>query len=161
MAMLTQGTQLYVLAPKKNNPNEYEVLEVGCPTSINPGDETADDIDATCLGEKDTRTILPGLTTPGEATISVNTDSKSSSHVRLFELKSQRIALKWAIGASDGSAPPVVNTAGDGFNLPTSRTWWDFKGTLATFSFNFEGNSVVTSELTIKREGALTWTPKA
>lgn len=158
MAVLTQGTQLYVLAP--DNSNGFEVLEVGCPTAFNPGDETADDIDVTCLNERDVRQQMAGLTTPGEATLSINTDPSNASHVRLYEIKANKEVLKWAVGWSDGKSDPDVDSSGEDFDLPDDRTWLVFEGTLATFPFNFETNSVVQSDMTIKRSGAMQWVTK-
>ena len=160
MSVMTQGTEIFALAPKEGTPGEFEVLRVACPTEFDPGSETADDIDDTCLSERDTRSVKPGLTSPGEASLSVNTDPTTASHVRLFQLKKEKIELLWAVGWADGEAPPTVTAGENDFTLPATRTWNVFRGTLATFPFAFESNSVVKSAMTIKRSGALQWVVK-
>lgn len=160
MSVMTQGTEIFALAPKAGTPGEFEVLRVACPTAFDPGSESADDIDDTCLDERDTRSILPGLSSPGEATLTINTDPSTASHVRLHQLKKDKVMLLWAVGWSDGVALPTVAASADDFTLPTARTWNIFRGTLATFPFAFESNSVVQSAMTIKRSGPLEWVVK-
>lgn len=162
MSVLTQGTEIFLLAPTAADPSVFEVLKVACPTAFDPGSESADDIDDTCLDERDTRSIRAGLTSPGEASATINTDPKMASHFRLFELKQSKQKLLWAVGWSDGG-PAIVPTVAVGeedFELPNTRTWLIFRGTLATFPFAFESNSVVQSAMTIKRSGPLQWVRK-
>lgn len=160
MSVLTQGTEIFVLAPTAADPTVFEVLKVACPTAFDPGSESADDIDDTCLDERDTRSIRAGLTSPGEASATINTDPKMASHLRLFQLKKDKRKLLWAVGWSDGDAAPTVAVDEEDFVLLDTRTWLIFQGTLATFPFAFESNSVVQSAMTIKRSGALEWVKK-
>lgn len=160
MSTLTQGTEIFVLAPTEADPTVFEVLKVACPTALDPGSESADDIDDTCLDERDTRSIRAGLTSPGEASITINTDPTMASHGRLFDLKQSKRVLFWAVGWSDGTAVPTADADDEDFVLPTTRTWNLFRGTLATFPFAFETNSVVQSAMTIKRSGPMQWIRK-
>ena len=160
MSTLTQGTEIFVLAPTEADPTVFEVLRVACPTALDPGSESADDIDDTCLDERETRTTRPGLETPGEASITINTDPTMASHYRLFQLKQSKREVLWALGWSDGTAVPTVDPEEADFILPTSRTWNLFRGTLATFPFAFESNNVVQSAMTIKRSGPMQWIRK-
>ncbi len=165
MAVLTQGTQIYVLAPTEQDPSIFEVLKIDCPTSFDPGTSPADQIEDTCLEETEARTYLRGLRSPGEASLTINADPRVESHVRLFELAQQgAIPLKWAVGWSDGKdiAPTAVQDSnGDyDFNLPTGRTWCVFEGYISDFPFSFEVNSIVSSTITIQRSGPVAWSLK-
>jgi hypothetical protein len=81
--------------------------------------------------------------------------------VRLFELfqDSSQQNIWWAIGLSDGNAPP---TSGDstGFVLPTTRSWFEFEGYLASFPIEFPLGGVQQGTVTIQRSGPATFTKK-
>lgn len=161
-SVLTQGTEIYVLAPTEADPTVYEVLYVDCPTSFDPGADSTDEIETTCLNAT-ARSYMPGLVTPAEATLNINADPQSASHVRLYNL--QKETMRWAIGWSDGTgiAPTVkapVGTEPYDFDLPSSRTWYVFDGFIKNFPFTFETNSVVQSAITIQRSGEAKWYPK-
>ena len=158
MAVLTQGTEVFVLVPKEDTPTEREVLTVNSCITFNPGDESASDIDVTPLSERDTTHNMAGLITPGEASLGLNADPADPVHIRLYGLK--RVPLMWAMGWSDGTAAPTVNADGTGFELPPSRTFNVFEGSIATFPFQVEGNSVVKTSISIKRKGAMAWNRK-
>lgn len=159
MAVLAQGTQIYALVPKVNDPGEMEVMAVECATAFSPGGAPADQVETTCL-ESTSREYLPGLRTPGQATLSLNADPRNSSHIRMHQLSETdpQPVLKWAVGWSDGSAPPTVD--GDDFELPDSRTWFVFEGYISDFPFDFASNSVVSSTVTIQRTGGSAWIKK-
>lgn len=157
MARKTQGTVLYVIDPADDS-----VLVVGCVTSIDGIDTPIDQIETTCLSDS-ARTYEAGLATPGTATFGINFDPADESHVRLHQLKIAGTSLVWAIGFSDGTAPPTVHVTsnGDGeFVLPTSRSWIDFAGFMNSYPFSFAPNSVVQSNVGIQVSGEPTVTPK-
>jgi len=165
MSVLTQGTQVYALVPTVLDPSIYEVLNVECPTDFDPGTSPADEIEDTCLDETDSRTYKRGLRSPSEATLTINADPRNASHVRLFELsQGDSSNIKWAVGWSDGKdiAPSAVQDSSGDFDLdfPAARTWYVFEGYIADFPFSFEGNSVVSSAITIRRSGPALWIPK-
>ena len=152
MAKLTQGTQVYFIDPE----TEMEMV-VECATAFNPGGNPADQLETTCL-EDDARTYLPGLRTPGQASLTVNADPDNESHYRLYELSQENPppTLQWAIGWSDGESAPATTTDSSGatvFDLPDDRTWYVFDGYIADFPFDFQLNSVVTSDISIQRSG--------
>jgi hypothetical protein len=156
MAILAQGTQVYFI-----DPNTSAITPVVCATTFSPGGNPADQIETTCLEDSD-RAYLPGLRTPGQASLGINADPDNASHLRLFVLANTNPppVLQWAIGWSDGTAAPTsVNSAGD-FVLPTTRTWYTFEGYVADFPFDFAQNTVVTSAIAIQRSGAGAWTAK-
>lgn len=162
MAILTQGSQIFVLAPTKADPEEYEVLAVKCATTFSPGGSPADQIETTCLEAND-RAYLPGLRTPGQASMGINFDPREQSHTRLFELSQSTPpeTLKWVLGWSDGARDadgvntvlPTKSALGNEFALPTTRTWLKFEGYLADVPFDFATNTVVSSTVSIQRSG--------
>lgn len=163
MSVLTQGTQLFVLA-------NGAVSEVECITAFSPGSNPADQIEDTCLSEKNDRTFKRGLRTPGAASLTLNADPKNASHIMLYNLSiSDDEAdqdLTFAIGWSDGEASPTVageaaSGAVDGLVLPDSRTWFVFKGYVSDFPFDFAANTVVSTSASIQRSGSAVWVPKA
>ncbi|MBQ4658502.1 phage tail tube protein, partial [Klebsiella michiganensis] len=101
MSVLTQGTQLFVL-------KSGVVSEVECITSFNPGGNPADQIEDTCLSERDSRTYKKGLKTPASATVGLNADPKNASHIMLHGLSEtdDQTPLTFAIGWSDGTSAP-------------------------------------------------------
>lgn len=235
MARLTQGTQIFVLAPTKANPAVFEVFRVRQVTDVDPGSAPTDSIDVTPLEETDTRQFMPGLQNPGDASLTVMADEAYPSHVRLHELSQSkdniRIAIGWSGSKSEPtlggfsvdsvsmsntgsgyttatatfSAPPAGGTTATGtavvaggsvvriditnpgsgyvsaptititgaggtgaaataalgplptFNLPADRTFSVFKGYVASFPFKFGQNTKVETQVSIKRNSALTW----
>lgn len=162
MAMLTQGTQVYVLAPTAADPSVMEVLEIECATAFTPGGNPADQIETTCLSDT-VRSYLRGLRTPGQASLTISADPRNASHIRLHELSEDDDVedLAWAVGWSDGRGiAPTVNAEGDDFELPTDRTWFLFRGYVSDFPFDFAANTVVTTAATIQRSGGSAWVRK-
>lgn len=153
MSMKTQGTELYFI-----DPADGEVVRVGCPTSIEGIDTTLEQIETTCL-DNTSRTYEAGLATPGTATFAVNTDTMDASHIRLHQLKTAGVVLKWAIGWSDGTGTPPtaaeepVDSDNYEFVTPTTRSWILFEGFMNSFPFSFAQNAVVTSNIGIQVSG--------
>lgn len=158
MSKLTQGTQIYFIDPEDNS-----VVAVECATAFSPGGAPADQIEDTCLEDQE-RSYRRGLRTPGQASLTINADSSNESHVRLHELSESDASdgtevLKWAVGWSDGTAAPTVDSNGD-FELPASRTWFTYQGYVADFPFDFALNSVVVTAVSIQRSRGSAWIPK-
>ncbi|WP_297830600.1 phage tail tube protein [Thermomonas sp.] len=160
MSVLTQGTQIYFIDPNYSTAGAG-VREIECATTFSPGGNPADQIEDTCLSET-TRSYRPGLRTPGQATLGLNADPTNASHVRLHELAETDPSpiLQFAVGWSDGTAAPTLDTSGD-FVLPSTRTWYTFSGYVSDFPFDFAANTVVTTQATIQRSGGSVWTRKA
>ena len=156
----TQGTDAYLLVPSKTTPGSMEVMDLGCVTSIDPGTDSSDQLETTCLNNRTTRTYVTGLTTPGAGSFGLNADPQNAAHLRLFELSKTKENFKIAIGWSDGTAAPTRNTAGDGFELPTTRTFLEFEGSISGFPFTFAQNALVTSTVALQRSGDTFWYPK-
>ncbi|WP_155019294.1 phage tail tube protein [Enterobacter hormaechei] len=158
MSVVTQGTQLYVLA-------NGVVSEIECITAFSPGGSPADQIDDTCLSERNTRKYKKGLRTPGQATATLNADPANASHLMLSNMaeSNDQSDVTFAIGWSDGESKPTAGTgpeAVDGLTLPSDRTWYVFKGYVSDFPFDFQGNTVVQTSATIQRSGQGAWIPK-
>lgn len=146
MAIETQGTNLYTIDPADDS-----LILVGCVTSIDGIDTSVEQIETTCLDDL-ARTYISGLSTPGTATFAINFDPRDSTHKRLHELKVAGSSLVWAVGFSDGTAPPTVDSGGT-FDLDTGRSWIRFDGFMNSYPFNFEQNSVVQSSIGIQISG--------
>ena len=110
-AIKTQGTDAFIVVPSLTNPGQCEVIDLGCVTSIDPGADSSDQIETTCLKDN-TRAYVAGLTTPGQGSIGLNVDPKSAAHLRLFELSKTTEIIKFAIGWSDGTSKPTVTQKG-------------------------------------------------
>ncbi|WP_312227180.1 phage tail tube protein [Pseudescherichia sp.] len=161
MSIVTQGTQLYVLA-------DGDVIEVERITAFSPGGNPADQIEDTPLSERSTRSYKKGLRTPAAATLTLNADPANTSHLRLHRLAASddQTDLTWAVGWADGDAVPEAAAGVDpdavsGMTLPESRTWFVFKGKVTDFPFDFAANTVVATSATIQRSGSAVWIPKA
>lgn len=162
MSVVTQGTQLFVV-------NNNVVIEVECITSFSPGSSPADQIEDTCLSERNTRSYKKGLRTPGQATATLNADPANDSHVMLSDLaeSNDQQDLVFAIGWADGDSVPTYDATGlnpdavDGLVLPDDRTWYVFKGYVSDFPFDFQANTVVQTSATIQRNGQGQWVKKA
>lgn len=164
MAVKTQGTELYVLAPTASDPATFEILKVQCPTGVQLGNDTRNQIDTTCLDATDSESSLPGLKKPGTANVPINADPANISHVRLKALSDAGTVLKFASGWSDGTGTaPALNTAGDDFEtpLPTSRSWNTFSGYIADFPFDSSLNSIVKTAMSIQRTTSVSWITKS
>lgn len=155
MSILAQGTQIYTI-----DPDTGTLLTIECATTFTPGGAPADQIDDTCL-ESFERSFKPGLRTPGQASIGINADPSNASHLRLHALSETNPSpvLKFAVGWSDGTAAPTVDSNED-FVLPATRTWFTFEGYVADFPFDFAQNTVVTSAISVQRSGGSAWIAK-
>lgn len=161
--ILPQGTELYALLPKEGTPAEFEVVKVDCAVSIDFGEDTRDDLDDTCLEERDNHSTVPGLNTPGESKVTVRINPQNPGHVRLHQLSDTGERLQWALGWSDGNEPPTLKSGGTKeFELPTTRTWNVFQGHIKQFNFvGFEvGGEPVQGDITIKRSTKPAWIVK-
>lgn len=142
MAKKTQGTMLYFNDPVAG------VVKVGCPTNITGITAARDQIETTCL-DSEARTYEAGMPTPGQATFTINFDTDDSSHLLIYDLWRAGEKVDWALGWSDGDAPPTLDSAGD-FDLPGSRSWIVFNGYVADVPVDFALNDVVTANVSVQ-----------
>ena len=153
MAKKAQGTEVYFVDPDGN-----VVTKITCVTSVTGLTAARDQIETTCL-DSPARTYEAGLATPGAAQVTIASDPADASHIRLHELYVAGTSVPWAVGWSDGTAPP---TSGDssGFVLPTTRSWVTFDGYISDFPFEFAQNAMVTSTMAIQVSNFPVWIPK-
>lgn len=160
MPKLAQGTQIYALMPKLVG-NGYDVVQVECATSFNPGGQPKDNIETTCLEETDSRTYLPGLKTPASATIGINADPENASHLRLYNLtQGEGEVIRWAVGWSDGKdIPPTiavgnslasvsVTNGGSGYVTAPTIGFTGGSGTGATATATVSGGAITAINIT-------------
>jgi len=143
MAVKTQGSDLYFIDPYDNS-----VTKVGCVTQISGINATRDQIETTCL-DSAARIYVAGLATPGTATFGINFDPQDSSHVRVHEIYVSGEKINWALGWSDGTAPPTATSDGD-IEPDSSRSWIVFNGYVSDFPFDVNLNAVVQSNVSIQ-----------
>lgn len=155
--MKTQGTNLWVI-----DPDDDSLLNIGCVTSIDGVASTrATTTIPPCLSDPSGAAgKSPGELTPGTPTFGINTNPADASHIRLHELLISGDVVKFALGWSDGTAPPTVDTSGD-FDLPNTRTWLTFPGYISTFPFSFASNAVVASTIGVEMTSPELLVPKA
>lgn len=153
MAIKTQGTEIFVLIGDPDDLSKKNVAEIECPVDFNPGEDAPDEIEVTCLSERDSKSFIDGLTTPGKGSIVINLDSKNHSHRLLYNLSKLKAIVKWAIGLSDGETKATINSAGTDFELSNDRTWLTFEASVGAFPFDFTANNVVKTSCPLTRSG--------
>lgn len=153
MAIKTQGTNLYAI-----DPTDDSLVVVACVTSISGVTAARDQVETTCL-EAQARSYESGMVTPGAASLGLNFDPSSTSHGFLHDLYVAGTTTTFAIGWSDGTTAPTVDSSG-AFDLPTSRTWLTFDGYISDMPFDFQLSSVVQSTVSIQMSGFPTLTTK-
>lgn len=151
MAVFTQGTQLFCMNPDDPSPAVLKVMNV---KNLNPGGSPADQIETTSL-EDNVRSYLPGLRTPGQASLTLDFDPAKDSHVKIhaFSQDNPPPTLVWAIGWSDGADVPTINANKDGFTYPKTRTFTEFRAYVSDCPFDFQQNTVVTTSVSLQRSG--------
>lgn len=146
MSKVTQGTNVYII-----DPDDLSLITVECATDINPGTSPKSQNDDTCL-EATERSYKPGIREPGQGSLGLNADPTNDSHIRMHEMYEDDTidGMRWAIGWSDGTAAPTVDSNGD-FVFPTTRTFYSWNAYIADFPFDFQQNTVVKSQVSLQR----------
>lgn len=157
--ILTKGTQLYILDPR-TVPFGDVITKLECPKSISGLSLSTPQIDTTCL-DSTAMEFVPGMPSPGAATIGLDFDTAKESHMLIEDLNKNQVVAQFAIGLSDGVdvAPTGVDSQGD-FILPTTRTWIVFTGYVADLPLDFAINSTVQSNFTVQQSGRREIIPK-
>ena len=162
MAIKAQGTDLWMI-------KDGVLYKAACITSFTPGDDTADQLETTCLAERKSRTYDSGLANPAQASIAFNLDPSDPFHLALWDAKNTDDVNSYQdyfVGFSDGTSEPTIADSGStteiyGAELPSDRTWYAFKGQVAGYAPDFQQNALVTATATITRSGAPTFIPKS
>ena len=130
------------------------LTKMGCIKALVLGDDSAAEVDTTCLEETDTKTSDYGLTTPGEGSISIDTDPKNLSHMTLLQLASGKEKVHVYVGWSDGVSEPVLT--GSDVELPETRTWSHFEAIVRKGSPVFATDALVNHTIPMKRQTEVT-----
>lgn len=149
----TQGSRLYFISPTTN-----AVVEVACVQSISGLDASAEQVETTCLSST-TREYEQGLITPSTASLGLQFDPTSASHVELAQLHASGTKVDWCIGLADGTVAPTLDSDGD-FVLGAARSWLVFNGYVSSFSWDLNVGSVVTNTVAIQMSSLATIVPK-
>lgn len=157
MAIKTQGTQLFVIDP--NATGGPEVITVTCATALSGLGAAREQIDVSCL-ESDAREYVGGLATPGQLTVTLNFDPEDPSHLALYDFWKSNTDFVGAIGFGPSTSVPTLNTAGDGFDFPTDRTFIQFEGYVSDLPIEIALNAVVTAAIPIQLSGDYTIFPR-
>ena len=166
MSRRTQGTALWVVAPTVANPAIFEMIKIGCPLNFKPGTDSKSKIDDTCLEAEDYKTNVTGLAELGQATFDINADPLNPSHVRLKQWEENNTELKFILGwagTKKGSVKtivPTVESATGEVTLPSGRSWNTTTGTIDSFPFDIDGDSLVKSTITVQRTSKVAWIPE-
>lgn len=155
MAIDAQGTSVYF-----RDPTTGTVHEVACVTALSGIDATRAENDITCLRDL-ARRRRGGLLEPGTASLTVNFDPEDPSTVLLHQLYAQNETLDWAVGLSDGEAPPTIDPEDETeFVLPADRSWIVFEGFISAFPWDFTVGGVVTNSLSVSVSGIPSFVPR-
>ena len=146
----TQGTNVSAF-------DGTDITHLVCVTGIDLGSDSTSKIETTCLEETKSKSYMPGLSDPGDGSISIRLDLENQSHLKLIEWAEERKELEFYIGASDSNAVPTV--AANAVALPTGRSFWSFKGALTPAVPTFEADSIVGYQFTLQRSTGVTLTP--
>ena len=147
--VLSNGTDVWIV-----HGTVPVLTKMGCIKALVLGDDSAAEVDTTCLEETDTKTSDYGLTTPGEGSISIDTDPKNLSHMTLLQLASGKEKVHVYVGWSDGVSEPTL-TVGD-IELPETRTWSHFEAIVRKGSPVFAVDAMVNHTIPMKRQTTVT-----
>jgi len=158
MALKTQGTHLYIIDPDVTG--GPTVLTVGCVISIDGIEATRDQLESTCL-ESEARTYEPGMPTPGQMTFGINFDPADDTHVRVYDLWRTGVKFEMALGYSDGTAVPTIDTSGM-FDLPSTRSFMVLHDSyIANVPQTLALNALVNANVSVQLSGFPDLFPKA
>jgi hypothetical protein len=157
--ILTKGTQLYILDPR-TPPFGTAITKLDCPKSITGLGLSTPQINTTCL-DSTAEEFVPGMPSPGAATVGLDFDTAKASHMLIEDLNEAQVVAQFAIGLADGVdiAPTGVDSDGD-LVLPDTRSWIVFDGYIADLPLDFALNSTVQSNFTIQQSGRRRILPK-
>ena len=147
--VLSNGTAVWIV-----HGTVPTLTKMGCIKALVLGDDSAAEVDTTCLEETNTKTSDYGLTTPGEGSISIDTDPKNLSHMTLLQLASTKEKVHVYVGWSDGVSEPVLT--GSDVELPETRTWSHFEAIVRKGSPVFAVDAMVNHTIPMKRQTTVT-----
>ncbi len=114
--VLGNGTNVWIL-----HGTVPTLTKMACISELIFGDDTAAEVDNTCLEEVEVRTNDYGLSTPGEGSLKINTDPNNATHVIALDLADRKELVGIYVGWGDGVSIPALT--GGIVELPEDRTW--------------------------------------
>ncbi|KXZ65961.1 hypothetical protein AVENLUH5627_02691 [Acinetobacter venetianus] len=148
-----QGTNVYAF-------DGTTITQLACLTAIDLGGDSTTRIEKTCLDELTSKSYLTGLADPAQGSLGFNLDTENASHLQLIEwAEAKKDGIEFYIGSSEGTAAPTA-TGGVLDALPTTRSWWSFKGGISTPVPTFSADALVGYTVTLERETTVAFTPK-
>lgn len=151
----TQGTQLYALGEGRDG--QKVVFRVDRVHGLTPGEATKNEIDITALEDK-AKKKMNGLLDPGTASFSIYLQKNNEGHRNLEYFYKTDQKVKFAIGLDDGFEQDAT-LEGDDFELPKSRTWFVFEGSVKSFPpvINDDSAVAVNINIQVSGEGDFVW----
>lgn len=144
--VLSQGTNVWIL-----HGTVPLLTQMHCFKTIEMGEDSATEIENTCLDEPNTKTSEWGLNSPGEGSIGINTDTRNKTHMTILKLAQAKEIIGVYVGWSDGEGEPTIE--GGEVVLPKTRSWtYCDKVALRKKSPTFEADSLVTHSIPLKRQ---------
>lgn len=139
MALKTQESQLYFIDPSAT---PAEVVELKGLKRIDGLDAAISSVETTTLAS-DHREYIPGIAEPGTASIKMNYEPGDDSQTTLHALKNAGTTLQWALGKSDGTIAPELDTDGKSFKqTAVARTFLYFSAFPTSWASSFDVNGV-------------------
>lgn len=155
MSVKSQGTHLYLI-DKITTPATPALVKLECPTSISGvGGGTKNQINVTCLDEKEEERFVAGLKTPSALSIPYNFDPSAVSHQLLDALQADGSNIQFCLCLSDGDTAPTLT--GDAITQPDGRTSVLFVAYVAENSLDIATNDIVKGTLSLQRSGKNVW----
>lgn len=125
----TQGSELYVIGPSKEDPTKLVSIKIGGVTDVSMPEPSRNKVDITTLDETDVEVSMPGLLASSEMTVTNNYLDDDPGQIYVESMEGSEINLTFVVGFSKGKGiKPVVS--GDSYTLPNTRGWCRFIGEL-------------------------------
>jgi hypothetical protein len=154
VSLVTKGTMLYFI--DTSDDSVVRATEISSITGVTAANSQIDRTNLDSTG----REFIAGFAEPGAAAIGVNFDPSNSVHVLMHDMFRLGTTTEFAIGWSDGTAAPTVDSNGT-FNFPTTRTFVGFDGNFSNVPFDFALNEIVRAAVTVQISGFPQLHPKA
>jgi hypothetical protein len=148
----TQDTDMWFYDPENSTDG---VVKLGCVTNISGLGGARSQIDTSCFSDTDD-TFVGGRGSPGQVSVDLNysEDDQNEYHAKLEAAREAGNTLVWAIGFSNGTAPPTVTSSGS-LEFPATRSGRVFNGYIADVNFEFPNNDIIRTSLSIQRSGTV------
>lgn len=149
----TQKMQYWFIDPDTNQ--LHRVKQV---SNVTPPDQQNDELPATDF-DSTSKEFEQGLSDPGQAEFEVNYDLTDDVHYRLDQIKESGDNFKFAVGYSDGTSAPTVDSNGE-FVFPADRSFRWFTGFIKGRTEQAAPNELLRVTYTIRVSGSVTFVNK-